>query len=207
MQEQRFRRGRVGGAPQPQVSRGLSPGAAMEAGGGLQSGQGALMEKSPVAGGDSAGHPTALVLNAVLMGTQVRWADDTVWGPSSPPTDLHLYLRETSQTGLRPRRHRQRRLRAAGVPQAPLSHRGHHRPFGCSPGRAVWSSSGLWFKKVLKPRIRGARRPAAKCDGSVTILKRSMNIACGSTYWSLGCTAAWVRFNRRLSGNASKREE
>lgn len=67
-------------------------------------------------------------------------------------------------------------------------------------------STGLGFKKVLKPSIRRARHPhpAAKCDGSVTILKPSMNIACGSTYWSLPCMAAWAWFNVGLSGNASQ---
>lgn len=67
-------------------------------------------------------------------------------------------------------------------------------------------SSGLRFKKVLKPSIRSARHPhpSAKRDGSVTILKPSMNIACGSTYWSLPCMAAWAWFNVGLSGNASQ---
>lgn len=67
-------------------------------------------------------------------------------------------------------------------------------------------SSGLRFKKVLKPSIRSARRPrpSAKRDGSVTVLKPSMNIACGSTYWSLPCMAARACFNVGLSGNASQ---
>lgn len=64
----------------------------MEAGGGLQSGQGALMGKSHAASGDSAGHPSALVPNAVLTGTQVSQADDTARWPLCPPRDLCLFL-------------------------------------------------------------------------------------------------------------------
>lgn len=95
--------GWAGDALQPQVSEELSrvsPEAVMEAGGGLQSRQWALTGKSHAARGDSAGHPSGLVLNVVSMGTQARQADDTAWWPSSPPRDLCLFLRETSLASL-----------------------------------------------------------------------------------------------------------
>lgn len=127
---------------------------------------------------------------------------DRVMAPSGASCPLleNFALWDTSPKGLWPPRHHQ----AACAPEEPPNHGRHCHPFSRSPGRAVWSSSGLRFKKVLKPSIRSPRRPAAKCDGSVTILKRSMNIACGSTYWSLRCMDARVWFKRWLSGNASK---
>lgn len=74
------------------------------------------------------------------------------------------------------------RLHGARVPrQPPAPRRGHPRP---------------WSKEVPQRSARGARRPADRRDGSVTIPKCSMNIACGSTYWSLRCRGTSTCSNR-----------
>lgn len=134
--------------------------------GGCRVGGGAVMAKSHGSSGDSTGHPGALVLNVALMGTEVRRAGDTGRWPSSPPRAFSYRKalgRDAVPVGT---------IRgASGLPMSP-----RHPPatagIAARPAaRAVRSSSGLRFKKVLKPRIRSARRPAAKRDGSVTILK------------------------------------
>lgn len=56
-----------------------------------------------------------------------------------------------------------------------------------SPQHRGAATPGPRSKEVAQRSVRGARRPADRRDGSVTILKCSMNIACGSTYWSLRC--------------------
>lgn len=65
-----------------------------------------------------------------------------------------------------------------------------------SPRHGGAATPGPRSKEVPQRSARGARRPADRRDGSVTIPKCSMNIACGSTYWSLRCRGTSACSNR-----------